>query len=77
MSITPVDAIELLLCKMVHLPWVDSLDWQQWQASAKALTSQHSSIARESLLTTSRADKDRTTMLQSQLAWHLTRKDAG
>jgi len=35
-----VGAIELLLRKMVHLPWVDAFDWQHWQASAKELSSQ-------------------------------------
>jgi len=42
-----VDAIELLLQEMVHLPWVDAFDWQQWKASAKELSDQHPTIARE------------------------------
>ncbi len=42
-----VDAIELLLREMVHLPWVDSFDWEQWRASAKALSDQHPTVARE------------------------------
>ncbi|MBN4073551.1 phage integrase N-terminal SAM-like domain-containing protein [Mariprofundus ferrooxydans] len=61
-----VDAIELLLREMVSVPWVDSFDWQQWQASAKALSSQHPTIARESPSTASRMDKDRSTKQQSQ-----------
>jgi len=42
-----VDAIELLLREMVHLPWVDAFDWQRWKASAKELSDQHPTLARE------------------------------
>jgi len=40
-----VDAIELLLHEMVHLPWVDAFDWDHWRASAKALSEQHPTLA--------------------------------
>jgi hypothetical protein len=33
-----VDAIELLLREMVHLPWVDAFDWDHWRASARELS---------------------------------------
>jgi len=42
-----VDAIELLLREMVSVPWVDDFDWDQWRASAKELSDQHPTVARE------------------------------
>ncbi len=42
-----VDAIELLLREMVHLSWVDTFDWEHWRASAKTLSNQHPTMARE------------------------------
>jgi len=65
-----VDAIELLLREMVSVSWVDSFDWQQWYASAKELSDQHPTIARESVSSASRMDKDRSTKQQSQHVQH-------
>jgi integron integrase len=42
-----VDAIELLLREMVHLSWVDTFDWEHWRASARTLSDQHPTMARE------------------------------
>ena len=61
-----VDAIELLLREMVSVPWVDDFDWDQWRASAKELSDQHPTIARESGAAASRMDKDRSTKQQSK-----------
>jgi hypothetical protein len=42
-----VDAIEMLLREMVHLSWVDAFDWEHWHASARELSKQHPTLARE------------------------------
>jgi len=57
-----VDAIELLLREMVHLPWVDAFDWEHWRASAQELSGQHPTLAREAQTHTHASSADDSTV---------------
>jgi integron integrase len=43
-----VDALEVLLREVLQLPWTDAFDWAYWRASARELTPDHATLARES-----------------------------
>jgi len=43
-----VDAIEILLGKVMRLPWAEDFDWAFWRDSARNLDPGHATVARES-----------------------------
>ncbi len=41
-----VDALRLLFCHLLRLPWVQSFDWDLWSAGAQSLGRDHPTVAR-------------------------------
>ena len=41
-----VDAIRLLFCHLLKVPWASSIDWDQWLSGAQSLGKDHPTVAR-------------------------------
>lgn len=44
-----IDAVRILLCKIYQLPWTSSFPWEEFISSARTLTTNHCTLAREAI----------------------------
>jgi integron integrase len=56
-----VDAIRILFCDLVALPWCKGFDWDYWSACSNRLSTDHATLAREAGSSTSTAQRLSTT----------------